>query len=166
MAVPEDHKRYLSLKFVTEVDLTPYPQADREFLERYGAWLNALMIRKIEPTTSAQHDFLEFCWGRRHPATDAEKLWKRHQLDLMFIIAKECEYHAGSRFTLIEIERRFEKLAIQGHTEALRRKETASIRPVIPPPLINIAEIYPLKLRGNDVMTSGLMVSGSYGSRQ
>lgn len=166
MAIPDDHREYLSLKFVTDVDLSTYPLNDREFLEKYGAWLKALMLRKVEPITDAQHAFVEFCYGKRRPETEAEHIWRRHQIDLMYIIASECEYHVGSRFTRREIAKLFQVLAAQGHALAINRPDTASVRPANPPPLLNIAAIYPRGLQSNDVMSSGRMASGSYGSRQ
>lgn len=166
MAIPDDHREYLTLKFVTDVDLSIYAPSDRAFLEKYGAWLKALMLRKIKPITDAQRAFIDFCYGKRRPETEAEHVWKRHQIDLMYLIAKECEYHIGSRFTAREIARLFQALAAQGHGQAINRPDTASVRTTNPPPLINIAAIYPRNLQSNDVMSCGRMASGSYGSRQ
>ncbi|WP_291216089.1 DUF413 domain-containing protein [Dokdonella sp.] len=132
----EQDRDYLDRNFVTKVSLDNYTSEERNFLMKYGAWLKALMNSKIPARTEAQNAFLRMCNGHQHAETFEERLWRKHQLDLMYVIAKECEYHVGGKFTLQEVHGIFKKLALQGHPETLKRRDMSNIAVPEQPPLI------------------------------
>jgi uncharacterized protein YifE (UPF0438 family) len=50
---------------------------ERELLQKYGRWLEALAAGTIAPTTAAQEQFVRVARGGGEPATDFERVWAK-----------------------------------------------------------------------------------------
>jgi len=164
--LPSNHREFLATPFVPYVELGGYTEEEQKLLLKYGAWLDALMLGKIEPLTDSQRKFVEMCGGKRHPETKFELVWKRYRIDRMYDIAKQCEYHVGSRFTYGEVEYLFKRLALQGHAESLKWSKNWKLPPDHKPPLISIKNIYPTKLHEGADIYNWRRMPGNPGSRR
>lgn len=173
--VPDEHKIYRQTEFKPDVCLDEYSEDEKIILRKYGSWLKALMQGKITPTTDEQRYFLQMCFGEVHPNTDIQRTWKKYQLDVMYKVAIGI-YADGKcvHATRWDAVSRFRELAKQRHQAALiwleKERELVDIPETAP--LINIARIYPNSFAayphsrgGVDLLDSGLVYPGSYGSK-
>lgn len=125
------------------------------------------MNKDIVPVTEGQARFVEMCEGKCHPETEFEHLWKKYQLDIMYDIAKACEYHIGIRFSYYEISAMFKKLASQGHQKALTWSSSWKLSPDHKPPLINLRASRPEKrFESSDIFDVYRRFPGNAGSRR
>jgi len=165
-----DHKDSRREEFLTDVSIENYSEAEQTILRRYGTWMRALMIGRIQPTTEAQSRFVRMCYGKISPIDDFHRAWKKHQLDVMFGIAMKMDKGLGdgsSPFTYAYVQRQFYRLGQQRHKGALDwlREDGQPLDPPKEPPLIDIAKIYPPhRDKGGDLMDTNLIAPGSYGS--
>jgi len=120
--------------------------------------------------TEAQSRFVQMCFGKNPPTDDFHRVWKKHQLDVMFGIALKMDEGLGdasSPFTYAHVEQRFCRLGQQGHKGALDwlRENGRPMDPPKEPPLVDIAKIYPAhRDKGGDIMDTNLIAPGSYGT--
>jgi len=169
ISIPEGHRTYLHLEFIPEIDIEKYQDEEKIALKKYGSWLKALMIGKIEPITDEQTYFLEMCYGKKHPRNRLQHIWKKYQLDVMYEIAKKLDDGlslASSIFTYDQVVSRFQKLAEQGHIASIKwlERENQKINTCNSYPLIDIARIYPRPPKPLSYPIT--VLSGSYGSAQ
>lgn len=163
---PARHREFLATSFEPQVKIDAYPEEEQKLLLKYGSWLKALMLEQVEPVTEPQKQFIEMCNGKRRPQTELELLWYKYQIDLMYLIAKQCEYHIGNRFSYQEVEAMFKKLALQGHPEALRWSKGWKLPVNHRPPLVNIKKIYPKNLYESNDIYAWQRLPGNPGSRR
>lgn len=163
----DEHRQRLSRPFKPEVSLRLYTDHERNLIVRYGSWLKALMLEKIEPFTESQRNFVQMCLGKREPKTELELLWRKYQIDVMYKVACDCEYLIGSRFTRSEVNRMFRRLALMGHVSALERCEGPLGDAPSEPGLLDIRMIYPTKLtEAGDVFDRLRRMPGSVGTKR
>ena len=61
------HPRVMNGEIFTKEEIT--------LLRRYGAWMEALAERKIQPETTEQRAFVDMCHSSREPNTAFERVW-------------------------------------------------------------------------------------------
>lgn len=54
-----------------------FSASERQYLARYGAWMEALQSGSLEPLTAAQLNFVRAVTGETTPTTYAEVLWDK-----------------------------------------------------------------------------------------
>lgn len=82
------HKDFLHRPFMPSISLERLDPETREILEKYGAWLDALARKVIDPLTEEQSRFVTTVNGDFTPNTKYEIAYKKY-IDLVEIIEKE-----------------------------------------------------------------------------
>jgi uncharacterized protein YifE (UPF0438 family) len=77
-AKSEAHKAKLREPFTPACNTQVFSEAELELLERYGAWLGALMRGEIEPESERQRRFLLVCNGEIPPSGEVQKVWCKY----------------------------------------------------------------------------------------
>jgi uncharacterized protein YifE (UPF0438 family) len=75
----EVHKSLLKQSFSPLLRPDGFTEADWAFLQKYGAWLHALMHGDIEPITKEQVHFIQVCNEMAPPISEPERIWKNYQ---------------------------------------------------------------------------------------
>lgn len=75
MSHPPEHAALLARHDFTMPAGDAFTPAERDLLQKYGRWLEALAAGTIVPTTSAQEQFVRVARGGGEPATDFERVW-------------------------------------------------------------------------------------------
>lgn len=74
------HQKYLKKRFdIKLIDRSYFTTEQTEYLEKYGAWMNALATGVISPTTDSQLRFIEVAKGLLDPITAHEHAWMKLQ---------------------------------------------------------------------------------------
>jgi uncharacterized protein YifE (UPF0438 family) len=116
VSIPSGHRRYLRQK--TDIPKDSILDADQKILiEKYGAWLYALMSHYIDAVTEEQAKFLLMCDGKRKPESSIEIAWYLFRIDDMY------RHKSGLRETKIgteykETRKFYKRLAMMGHPKA------------------------------------------------
>ena len=163
----KEHLHLFDAAYECEVSLAGYSNREKEILETNGAWLDALMFGEITPDTKEQEHFVSMCYGEVHPANPIEKAWKKYRLDLMYKVARKMETEISqSLFDYATVRDRFAVLVQQRHRGAINWLHNEGIDFEVPdhPSLINIAEIDPDRPAKIDILDTGAILDGSYGS--
>jgi uncharacterized protein YifE (UPF0438 family) len=74
------HRRFLrkrDYEIQSLVDLSGFTSEELAIIRKYGHWMEALEHKTILPSTEAQRDFLEVCYGARKPISEHEIAWKK-----------------------------------------------------------------------------------------
>lgn len=75
-----NHWKYLSklgYSIRRGVDKSAFTSAELRLIDKYGAWMEALERRSIEPITAAQERFVQVCRGLAEPVAPLELVWKK-----------------------------------------------------------------------------------------
>lgn len=75
----EVHKRLLKQSFSPLLRPDGFTEADWAYLQKYGAWLHALMYGDIEPITKEQIHFIQVCNDMTPPISEPERIWKSYR---------------------------------------------------------------------------------------
>ncbi|WP_025555109.1 DUF413 domain-containing protein [Vibrio parahaemolyticus] len=91
MPTDSKHQSFLRKSFKIVCSQKNFRSEEIALLEKYGSWLDALMRKKILPTTKEQEHFVEVSFGKRPPVTEFETIWCKYQLEIGFHNALQME---------------------------------------------------------------------------
>ena len=109
------------------IDLSNFTTDELELIRTYGHWMDALEHKTILPTTEAQRDFLNVCYGARKPISKYEIAWKK----LKDANSRAIEESAARLRNEAKAKRDArERRELERHTEQQQRNR----EPSLPPP--------------------------------
>ena len=74
----EDHLKYLGQPISDINSLRKiFSEEELKIINNYGAWMEALVDRKIEPITPEQKRFVDVSIGIAEPKSEYEKIWMK-----------------------------------------------------------------------------------------
>ncbi len=88
------HLEYLKTKFQVNCSKEIFSNKEVDLLKNYGAWMEALCLRKIDPLTKEQVRFIEQIDQEKMPDNEYAKIWYKYNKRL------EIERKYGDRLKI------------------------------------------------------------------
>ena len=85
MNFSNEHQKYRKIPYSLDfISTTCFSEEEKNILTEYGSWMEALTKKLIEPTSSAQEQFIRVFKGEIDPNTKFEKVWMKLQARIEF----------------------------------------------------------------------------------